>query len=885
LKGSQIREMFLKYFEDRGHRRVPSSPLLPRNDPTLFFTNAGMVPFKDVFLGREKRDYNRAASVQKCMRVSGKHNDLENVGRTPRHHTFFEMLGNFSFGDYFKREAIHYGWEFLTVSAGLDPESLVVTVFREDDEAFDLWQEAAGLGPGKIFRLDEKDNFWSMGETGPCGPCSEILVDRGPDTGCQGPDCGPACDCGRFLELWNLVFMQYDRDAEGNLTPLPRPSIDTGMGLERLACVLQKQDSNYHTDLLFPFVEEASRMSGVPYGGSEKDDISLRVIADHVRAVAFLVSDGVLPSNEGRGYVLRRIMRRAARHGKLLGMNGPFLHRICPMVGDVLGDAFPELPKNMKKVQKVVHLEEDRFLRTLDQGLARLSHLMDEARGKGLGVLSGEEAFRLYDTYGFPLDLTEDIAAEKGLTIDLEGFNREMKDQKDRARAAWTGSGAKDVPSVYRDITNRIGPVIFTGYDEEETAGARVAGLIVDGDQVESREGEGDVDVILDRTPFYGESGGQVGDKGELFGDCFSLEVLDTIKPLPELTVHRCRMVTGLVRVGDICTARVDSPARAAVRRNHTTTHLLHAALREVLGEHVSQAGSLVQPERFRFDFNHFEAVTPEQIKRIEDIVNDHTLENLEVNTTLMSPDEAIKKGAMALFDEKYGDIVRVISIPDVSLELCGGTHVRRTGDIGLFKITHEGGVAAGVRRIEGITGTKVLDLVREDEAFLSEIATSVKVPVQELPARIRKILETLQEQDRKIRDLMKGMAGKGILDPTEQIRQAGGVKYLAAELPGQDAAGLRGWADRMKDTIGSGVVVLASRDGDKVFLVARVTKDLVGRFPAGELVRRLAPIVGGSGGGRPDMAQAGGKRPEALPQLLESVDGILRELAGEPPA
>ncbi|MBN2720473.1 MAG: alanine--tRNA ligase, partial [Proteobacteria bacterium] len=757
MKGSQIREMFLKYFEDRGHRRVPSSPLIPRNDPTLFFTNAGMVPFKDVFLGREKRDYTRAASVQKCMRVSGKHNDLENVGRTPRHHTFFEMLGNFSFGDYFKREAIRYGWEFLTVSAGLDPKSLVVTVFREDDEAFDLWQEVAGLGPEKIFRLDEKDNFWSMGETGPCGPCSEILIDRGTDTGCQGPDCGPACDCGRFLELWNLVFMQYDRDAEGNLTPLPRPSIDTGMGLERLACVLQNQDSNYHTDLLFPFVQEASRMSGVPYGGSEKDDVSLRVIADHVRAVAFLVSDGVLPSNEGRGYVLRRIMRRAARHGKLLGMDGPFLHRICPLVGDVLGDAFPELRKNMKKVEKVVHLEEDRFLRTLDQGLARLSHLMEEAGGKGLGVLSGEEAFRLYDTYGFPLDLTEDIAGEKGLKIDLEGFNREMKDQKDRARAAWTGSGAKDVPAVYRDLSNHIGPVIFTGYDEEETAGARVAGLIVDGDRVESREGEGDVDVILDRTPFYGESGGQVGDKGELLGDCFSLQVLDTIKPLPEFTVHRCRMVTGLVRVGDVCTARVDSLARAAVRRNHTTTHLLHAALREVLGEHVSQAGSLVEPERFRFDFNHFEAVSPEQIKRIEDIVNRHTLENLEVNTSLMSPDEAIKKGAMALFDEKYGDVVRVISIPDVSLELCGGTHVRRTGDIGLFKVTHEGGVAAGVRRIEGVTGTKVLELIREDEAFLSEIASSVKVSVHELPARIRKILETLQEQDRRIRDLMKG--------------------------------------------------------------------------------------------------------------------------------
>jgi len=880
LKGSQVREMFLKYFEDQGHRRVRSASLVPRNDPSLFFTNAGMVPFKEVFLGREKREYSRAASVQKCMRVSGKHNDLENVGRTPRHHTFFEMLGNFSFGDYFKKEAILFGWEFLTVSAGLDPAGLVATVFREDDEAYDLWQEVSGLPRDRIYRLDEKDNFWSMGDTGPCGPCSEILVDQGPGAGCGQPDCDPACDCGRFLELWNLVFMQYDRDAEGTLTPLPKPSIDTGMGLERLACVLQKQDSNYHTDLVFPFVQEAARMSGVSYGASEKSDVSLRVIADHVRAVTFLVSDGVLPSNEGRGYVLRRIMRRAARHGKLLGLDRPFLHRICPLVGDILGDAFPELRENMKKVEKVVHLEEDRFLRTLDQGLARLSNLLDEVREGKSGLLPGEEAFRLYDTYGFPLDLTEDIAAESGVKIDLGGFEREMKSQKDRARAAWSGSGAADVPQAFRDLREQTGPVAFTGYEEEETGNVRVSGLVVNGALVKLREGEGDVEVVLDRTPFYGESGGQVGDKGTLTGGSFTAQVMDTIKPLPDLTVHRCRLVEGVIRTGDTCTARVDHFHRAATRRNHTVTHLLHAALREVLGDHVQQAGSLVGPDRFRFDFNHFEVINPGQLKTVEDIVNSHTLENLKVNTSMMTPEEAVKKGAMALFDEKYGDVVRVVSVPGVSMELCGGTHVQRTGDIGLFRITHEGGIAAGVRRIEGVTGTKVLDLLRTEEEFLSQLAGEVKVPVPELPARIRKLLETLQEQDRKIRELKKDLAGGGSLDPAGQIRETAGIRYLAVELPGQDAQGLREAADRMRDRVGSGIVVLATRDGEKVFLIVRVAKELVERFPAGELVRRLAPIVGGSGGGRADMAQAGGKKPEALPALLEGVKDVIDEMA-----
>jgi alanyl-tRNA synthetase len=880
LKGTQIRELFLDYFEKQGHRRVPSSSLIPQNDPTLFFTNAGMVQFKDTFLGREKRDYSRAASTQKCMRVSGKHNDLENVGRTARHHTFFEMLGNFSFGDYFKEEAIGYGWEFLTRQAGLDPDKLVVTVFREDDEAHGLWLKVAGIDPGKVYRLDEKDNFWAMGDTGPCGPCSEILIDQGKGTGCGSPDCGPDCDCGRYLELWNLVFMQYDRDANGELHALPKPSIDTGMGLERLAAVLQNETSNYHTDLVYPFVQEASRISGVEYGSSEDSDVSLRVVADHVRALTFLVSDGILPSNEGRGYVLRRIMRRAARHGKLLGLDEPFLHLMAPLVGEVLGDAFPELRDTMKTVVKVVHLEEERFGRTLDQGLARLSQLIEEVKSIGGAALPGEEAFRLYDTYGFPLDLSQDIAAESGVGVDVEGFNREMEHQKKRAREAWSGSGETDIPQVYRDLFDRTGPTIFTGYDKEKSRDAVIKAMAANGEMVERWEGEGELEIVLDRTPFYGESGGQVGDRGTLAGEGFQVTVLDTIRPLPDLVVHRCRLTEGMVRLEDRCLAEVDHEERSSTRRNHTATHLLHAALRQVLGDHVQQSGSLVQPERFRFDFTHFEAPLEEQLRVVEDSVNHNILENLEVVTREMSPQEAVQEGAMALFDEKYGETVRVVSVPGVSMELCGGTHVSRTGDIGLFRIVQEGGIAAGVRRIEGVTGTGVMDMLRADEEFLAQLARTAKVAVSELPVKVRKLQETVQEQDKKIRELMQNMAGGGPADLAEKVREVKGINYIAVELPGQDAEGLREAADRMKDRIGSGVVILATRQEEKAFLVVRVTKDMVKRLPAGELVKRLAPIVGGGGGGRPDMAQAGGKNPGALPELLDAVPEVIREMA-----
>jgi alanyl-tRNA synthetase len=880
LKGTDIRELFLGYFAEREHTRVASSSLVPQNDPTLFFTNAGMVPFKDVFLGNESRGYNRAASSQKCMRVSGKHNDLENVGRTARHHTFFEMLGNFSFGDYFKKEAILFGWEFLTKIAGLPADELIVTVFTDDDEAHTLWQEAAGVPDERIFRLGEKDNFWSMGDTGPCGPCSEILIDQGEGMGCGLDTCGADCDCGRFLELWNLVFMQFNRDSSGNMTPLPRPSIDTGMGLERLAAVMQGKDSNYHTDLLLPFVEEASRISKIKYGSADESDVSMRVIADHVRAVTFLVADGVLPSNEGRGYVLRRIMRRAARHGKLLGIDDAFLHRMCPLVGEVLGDGYPEVIEGMETITKVVELEEERFSRTIDQGLRRLEELMEQVKASGGSQLPGDEVFKLYDTYGFPLDLSQDIAAEGGMGVDEGGFGLEMEAQKSRARASWSGSGEEDVPQVYRDLA-AAGTVTFTGYDEDTTDGAAIAGIAVDGEMLDSWTGSGEVEIVLDRTPFYGESGGQAGDTGVLEIGAFSLAVTDTIKPLADLTVHRCNSESEItINRGDSCRAAIDAGRRNATRRNHTATHLLHRYLKDVLGEHVKQSGSLVEPERFRFDFTHFEAMTGEEIQRLEDLVNESVLANLEVETRVMPMDDAVAMGAVALFGEKYADDVRVVSVQDVSSELCGGTHAARTGDIGLFKVIMESSIAAGVRRLEGITGTGVMDYLRSEEGSMQEMADSVKVPVHELPARLRKLLDTVSDQDRKIKELQRSIAAGGSSDLMDDVREVDGIRYLAAEVAGQDPASLRETADNLKDRLGSGVVLLAAVDGGKVFLVAAVTKDLIEKVSASDLIGRLGPMVGGGGGGRPDMAQAGGKDPDGLPGLLDNVENAIREIA-----
>jgi alanyl-tRNA synthetase len=680
--------------------------------------------------------------------------------------------------------------------------------------------------------------------------------------------------------------MQYDRDSEGELHHLPKPSIDTGMGLERLASVLQGQNSNYHTDLVFPFVEEAARIAGMKYGSGDESDVSLRVIADHVRAVTFLVTDGVLPSNEGRGYVLRRIMRRAARHGKLLGVDEPFLYQICPLVGEVLGEAFPELLDNMKTVQKVVHLEEERFGRTLDQGLARLSSLIEQVKGEGGSTLPGDEVFRLYDTFGFPLDLSQDIATESGVDVDVDGFNAEMLSQKERARAAWSGSGAEDVPQLFRDLLDMSGPVTFNGYDEEHVEGAVIKALATEDKVVDSFAGGTDSDtdilVVLDKTPFYGASGGQAGDTGALVGDGFKAEVLDTLKPLPELTVHRCRLLEGTLQIGQSCTAEIDHGARGATRRNHTATHLLHAALREILGEHVQQSGSLVEPARFRFDFTHFESLSDEQVRQVEDAVNRHILENQDVQSKVMSSEEAMEKGGMALFGEKYGDSVRVISVPGVSMELCGGTHVGRTGDIGLFKVSQESSIAAGVRRMEGVTGTGVIDRLRADEDLMCEMAALAKVSVTELPGRLAKLLDSVQEQEKKIRELMRSVAGGSGTDLESKIQEVAGVRYLAADLPGQDAASLRDVADRMLDKLGDGIVVLATKDGNKAALIVRVSKGFTDRYPAGELVKRLAPIIDGGGGGRPDMAQAGGKNPAGLSELIDRVPVAIKEMVTE---
>ncbi len=880
MKGSEIRESFLRYFEGKGHRRVRSASLLPSNDPTLFFTNAGMVPFKDVFLGQEKRDYTRATTAQKCMRVSGKHNDLENVGRTPRHHTFFEMLGNFSFGDYFKQDAIAFAWEFLTREAGLPADRLFVTVFRDDDDADALWRKVAGIPAARLSRLGEKDNFWAMGDTGPCGPCSEIHLDQGPAVGCGRPDCAPGCDCDRYLEIWNLVFMQYQRDSAGTLTPLPRPSIDTGMGLERLAMVLQGKTTNYDTDLLRPFVDEAAALTGVAYGRGEASDVSLRVIADHIRSMSFLVADGILPGNEGRGYVLRRIMRRAMRHGRMLGTHSPFLHRISPKVAELFGGAYPELPENLPTITRVVQLEEERFAQTLDQGLSRLAELVERARKEG-GVLPGAEVFRLYDTFGFPLDLATEVAADAGCSIDLPGYQREMEAQRERARSSWAGSGESDIPALYRQAREEAGPVAFMGY-ERETAPAVVRAILAGGKAVPSFAGEGEVELVLDQTPFYGTSGGQAGDIGVLEGESFHARVTETVRPLPDLIVHRVRLAAGsAVRKGDRAEARVDHATRAATRRNHTATHLLQAALREVLGEHVKQAGSLVEPGRLRFDFTHFAALTPDELTAVEDRVNAAALADTPVHTELMGLEEAVRGGAMALFGEKYADNVRVVAVPGVSRELCGGTHVTRTGEIGLFLVVEEGSVASGVRRLSAMTGEGVLEEVRRRGALTREAAEVVKCAVPELPARLRKLAEQARASEKRIRELQGTLAGGGGGgDLLSQLREDGPARYLAAEIPGQDAAALRDTADRLRDKLGSGVVLLASRDTDKVMLVCVVSKDLAGKFPAGEIIRRLAPLVGGKGGGRPDMAQAGGKDPSGLPALLSKVGDTLKEMS-----
>lgn len=875
MTGNEIRARFLKFFEDREHTVVASSGLIPQNDPTLMFTNAGMNQFKDCFLGMEDRGYYRAASSQKCVRAGGKHNDLENVGRTARHHTFFEMLGNFSFGDYFKKEAIAFAWQFLTKDLGLDKSRLYVTVYTDDDEAADIWHQQEGVPRDRIYHFGEKDNFWSMGDTGPCGPCTEIFWDNGPGVGCGSAECAVGCDCDRYMEIWNNVFMQFNRTADGVLHPLPKPAVDTGMGLERITTVMQGVCSNYDTDLLQGIIRHIERHSGKKYGDNEKDSVSMRVIADHCRAVTFLICDGALPSNEGRGYVLRRIMRRAARHAKLLGVAEPLLCKMVDAVREMMGDAYPELAEREVYIRKVILAEEERFNETLDRGLAILNEEVASLRTTGKTEIPGETLFKLYDTFGFPVDLTEDIVRSEGFTVDEAGFELCMERQRELGREHWKGSGAAGIADVYKELHNRGLHTSFVGYNAL-TAFSPITALLRDGVEVQSATAGDRVDLIVETTPFYGESGGQGGDTGQISSGSAHLEVVATSRPFIDLMVHHVVVKEGVIKLGDAVNLTVDVDERRATARNHTATHLLQAALRKVLGDHIKQAGSLVEPDRLRFDFTHFTGMTSEELQQVEQLVNGWIMENPELNIHEMGVQEATDSGATALFDEKYGDTVRVVRVGEVSAELCGGTHVRAAGDIGLFKILSEGGIAAGVRRIEGSTGFNALGFVRKLEDERRAVADLLKADSSKLYDRIEKLVDRQRELQREVESLQGKLNAAQSGDLLSQVREIGGVKLLAVQVQVADVKALRDMADQLRDKLGSGVLVLGAELDGKANLLVAVTKDLTNRFKAGELVGQLAPVVGGRGGGKPELAQAGGTQPEKLAEALAAVPDLL---------
>jgi alanyl-tRNA synthetase len=876
LAASEIREVFLRYFERRGHRRVASASLVPEGDPTLLFTNAGMVPFKRIFLGQETRDYRRATTAQKVMRVSGKHNDLENVGRTPRHHTFFEMLGNFSFGDYFKEQAIAYAWELVTGDLGIDPQRLVATVYEKDDEAYDLWRDAIGLPEQRVMRLGEAENFWSMGETGPCGPCAEIHVDFGENPRCTNAACDPSCDCGRWLEIWNLVFMQFDRDAAGKLTPLPKPSIDTGAGLERLSAVIQGVRSDYDTDLFRGILTRAQEISGVTRGSDPEKDVSLHVVADHVRALVFLIGDGVMPSNEGRGYVLRRILRRAARHGVLLGVERPFLHDIGEVVIGEMAGAYPELAERRAYISDRIRREEERFLETLTKGLSLLEDEIVELRAAGAERLGGDVVFKLYDTYGFPVDLTEDILRGHGLSPDREGFESAMDAQRKRARAAWKGSGDARVDEVYSRVAADV-KTLFRGYETLELE-ARIRALLVNGaPRDEARAGD-EVEIAFDETPFYAESGGQVGDRGRIETETGEVRVRETQRPTGALVIHRGRVSRGEIRVDTPARLAVDAETRAATVRNHTGTHLLHAALREVLGPQAMQKGSLVAPDRLRFDFTHDAPLSDAEICAIEDRVNAWIECDASAVVREMPYAKAIEAGAIAIFEEKYGDRVRVVSYGDFSTELCGGTHARATGQIGLLKIVSQSSIAAGVRRLEALTGLGALAHLRQQERTLSHLAGLLKVPVSELPSRVEKLLEERRAGEQQLSALRAASRGAASADLRESVREIAGVRVIAARVDDASGGELRGLVDDLRNHLGSGVVLLAAPAEGRVALALGVTKDLTRRLRAGDLIREVAAVVGGKGGGRPDFAQAGGDAPEKLSEAFARLEALIEE-------
>ena len=874
MKSFEIRKAFLEFFRSKRHESVKSSSLIPQNDPSLLFTTAGMVQFKSLFLGEEARSYSRATTCQKCVRAGGKSSDIENVGHTARHHTFFEMLGNFSFGDYFKREAITFAWELMTEWFLLPKDRLWVTVFEDDDEAENLWAEIAGVPRHRIVRMGKKDNFWQMGDTGPCGPCSEILIDQGEAVGCGKPDCAVGCDCDRFLELWNLVFMQFNRDPEGNLSPLPRPSIDTGMGLERIAAVLQGKYNNFDTDIFAPLVSSIADHTGVGYLKSPETDVSIRVIADHIRSITLLLADGLMPSNEWRGYVLRRIIRRASRHARLLGVTHPVLYRLVDSVSVALGEIYPEVIAERSRAAKVLKFEEERFAKTLEQGMRIMDDLVDTVKKNGQKEIPGSEIFRLYDTYGFPFDLAKDIAMDHRLSLDEEGFQKEMEAQKKRARASWTGEG-EAVPSRYREVASRAGTTQFAGYDTTETESV-VTAILAYGKMIQTAHEGMEVEVLLDRTPFYGESGGQAGDSGEMEGENLGVFVVDTKKPLEGVHVHLVRITRGTLFVRDRVRCRIDREKRKSIMRNHTATHLLQAALRAVVGDHIKQAGSSVSPERLRFDFTHFSALSDDELSSIGRLITENVLENLPVITSVMDTQSAVDSGATALFGERYGETVRVVNIPGVSAELCGGTHCRSTGEIGTFVIASEGSVASGTRRIEALTGHEAFRFLNEKASELKAIQNLLKA--EAAYARIEKMTAEVRALEKELESLKARVAAQDSAALLENAQTIDGIPVLACRLDGFGMKDLRGLADSMREKLGSGIICIASAKNSHASILTMVTRDLTDRFHAGEIMKSITSVAGGSGGGKAEMAQGGTSDLEKLDTTLKSIDTLIRQ-------
>jgi alanyl-tRNA synthetase len=877
MKSPEIRTAFLEYFKSTGHKIFPSSPLIPWNDPTLLFVNAGMVRFKTIFLGEEKSPYKRAVSCQKCMRAGGKHSDLENVGHTARHHTFFEMLGNFSFGDYFKKDAILFSWKLLTEWFKLPEEKLYVSVYEKDDEAAKLWSELIGLPDERIARLGAKDNFWQMGDTGPCGPCSEIIIDQGRDIGCGKPDCAVGCECDRFLELWNLVFMQFNRDKNGELTPLPKPSIDTGMGIERISATLQGKTSNFDSDLFEPIIKDISSLSNVKYGSLHETDVSIRVIADHIRATIFLLSEGLVPSNEGRGYVLRRLIRRASRHARLLTMHVPCLYKLIDSVINVMGDIYPEIADERKRTEKLLKIEEEQYMKIDEQGLT--AEEISKLKKKGENVFPGEVAFRLYDSRGVHPDSIRDMVMDAGLRFDEEAFQRAMESQRKKSRRN-IGSINIIMPMPTIEAYGIVGETEFVGYDTLRID-AIVKDIFKDGKPVdvlvEGEEGE----LILDRTPFYGESGGQIGDTGTIESEGSYIKLLDTKKPYPHLYFHYVKIEKGTITIGDKVTCVVDGEKRRAIMRNHTATHLLHKALRIVLGDHVKQSGSVVSPERLRFDFTHFDAMQYDEIKRVEDLINEKILENIPVRTDIMKIDEATKTGAVALFDEKYGETVRVVSVGDFSKELCGGTHCKATGEIGPCVILSEGSVASGIRRIEAMTGKSAFDYLKHKETELDSIKGLLK---SEKPLeKLEKLLNDIKSMEKEIQKLKTGSTKDAISEALKEAHELDGVKVVKIRQDGLNPTELRLLADNIKERLKSGIIVVSSVIDSQAAIVCMVTKDMKDRYNAGEIVKSISIIAGGKGGGKPEMAQGGTKDIEKLDNALESLYDIIKKtVAGQ---